>query len=303
VATNAAFDALAGPNPAASLSVWRDGREVLTRATGTTIDGAPATADSPMVVASVSKVVTANLIARLDQQGMLDVDRPLPWIELGMNAHPAWADVTPRELLDHTSGMPVVRRSWFGQPGDCRSHLADLLVDPPQGHRGRWTYSNGNYCALGLLAETVTGLTLDGAAQQILFDPIDAEGVHLTTGGQLPTDVASPLGVDRLSRLGGAGSLIVSTADLAALLAAVTPADRNVMRWPGMMSDQYGWGHTGTVDGAKACVWVLESGRTVMAATVAGDRPSTGGAVCDQIVVALATDLGLAAGTPDRTPR
>ena len=299
---NVAFDALARPNAATTMTVVRDGRMVLNRASGTTIDGAPASSDSPMVVASVSKLLTALMIARLDGAGSIDVEAPMPWFDIGVPTHPGWADVTLRELLAHTSGMPVVRQAWFDGGIDCAAFLPTLLDRPPASTRGRWTYSNGNYCALGLLVEHVTGLPLDAAAQALLFDPIGSTGVHLTTDGQLPTDIAYGLGVERLSRLGGAGTFIVSTDDVALALANATPAELAVLTWPGVMIDQYGWGHTGTVDGALACAWVLEGGRTVIAATVSGRTPSTGGAVCDRIVPAIADDLGVGQGKPDRSP-
>ena len=284
------------------MTIVRDGRSVLSRASGTTIDGAQATADSPMVVASVSKLVTALMIARLDQAGSLDVDAPMPWSEIDVVTHPGWADVTPRELLQHTSGMPVVRSAWFDGEIVCAEFLPWLLGQPPSTTRGRWTYSNGNYCALGLLVEWAGGMPLDQAARALLFDPLGLTGVHLTTDGQLPTDVEYRLGVARLSRLGGAGTFIASTDDIAAMLAAVTAADLEVLTWPGLIIDQYGWGHTGTVDGALSCAWVLEGGRTVVATTVAGSSPSTGGDVCDRVVVAVAGDLGIDQGSPDRSP-
>ena len=256
-----------------------------------------------MVVASVSKLVTALLIARLDQGGILDVDVPTPWSVAGLVAHPGWSSVTPRELLVHTSGMPVVRPQWFERSGDCRSFLPTLLTEPPRAHRGEWTYSNGNYCALGLLVEALMSMPLDRAAQVALFDPLGATGAHLTTGGQAPTDVAYAPGVDRLDRLGGAGSFIASSDDLAVLFDSITPADRETLIWPGVFVDQYGWGHTGSVDGAVSCAWTVEGDRTVVVATVAGSDPSTGGGVCDRIVPAVAGDLGLpAAGRPDRSP-
>jgi CubicO group peptidase (beta-lactamase class C family) len=255
-----------------------------------------------MVVASVSKLLTAALVARLHTVGLLDVDLPTPWGLAGLAPHPGWADVTPRELLNHTSGMPVVRSQWFVPDGDCRSFLPSVLSAPPAGHRGRWTYSNGNYCALGLVAEALTSMPLDRAAQALLFDPIGASGVSLTTDGQAGDEIAYALGVERLARLGGAGSFLVSTDDVAAMLDSIGPTDRAVMTWPGLLADQYGWGHTGTVDGAKACAWVLEGGRTVVTVTVAGGTPSTGGGVCDRIVPALAADLGFGAGVPDRSP-
>lgn len=300
--TEAVFEALTAANPAVSLTVLRDGDPVVRRASGTTISGAAAGSDSPMVVASVGKLLTALQIARLDQADLLAIDGPVPWDVIGITPHPGWGDVTVRELLTHTSGMPVVRSSWFGGAGDCRAHLPTLVADPPREHRGRWTYSNGNYCALGLLIESTTGVGLGVAAQGLLFDVVGADGVHLTTDGPLPHDVPHAPGLGRLSRLGGAGTYVVSTDDVAAVLAARRDGDAEALQWPGVLADQYGWGHTGTVDGAKACAWVLEEGRTVVATTVAGSTPGTGGDLCDRIVPAVAADLGVFAGRPDRSP-
>lgn len=303
-ATNAAFDALAGINAAVSLSIVRDGVFVASRATGSTIEGDPAHTNSAMVVASVSKLVTSVAIARLAETGRVALQSPMPWADLGITPDPGWNDVTVRELLDHTGGMPVERESWFTGEGDCASFLPSLLERPPEGHRGRWTYSNGNYCALGLLVSAVTDQPLHVAVQQLLFDPLGRSGIHLTTDGQRPTDIAYSLGVDRLSRLGGAGTFIVSTDDLAMMLATTTDADRTTLAHPAVLTDQYGWGHTGTVDSAKSCAWTLESGRTIIVVTVAGNGPWTGGEVCDRFVPAVAKDLDLGvSGEPQRSPR
>lgn len=301
-ATEAAFETLAAANRAASLTVLRDGQPVVARASGRTIDGNPARPDSPMVVASLSKLVTALVIARLDQRGAVDIDAPVPWGELGIATHPAWSDVTVRELLDHRSGMPVVRSSWFDGSGDCASFVPTILTTSPTDTRGTWRYSNGNYCALGLLAAQRGGAPLDELARELVFEPLGLRGPHLTKNGQEPTDIGYSLGVGRFDRLGGAGGFIASTSDLAGALATMSADDRLSMTWPGVMTDQYGWGHTGTVDGAKACAWSLEGGRTVAVAAIAGNAPGSGGAVCDQIVPAVAADLGLGAGPPDRTP-
>jgi D-alanyl-D-alanine carboxypeptidase len=300
-ATHAAFDRLAAGIPAASMTVIRDGRPILTRATGTTIGGAPASSDSPMVVASVSKLLTAIAVGRLEQAGLLDIDAPIPWGVLGLSPHPGWNGVSARELLGHAAGMPVVRTSWFTGEGDCRTYLPTLMSRPPGGHRGVWTYSNGNYCALGILIESVTGMPLDESLDALVFDPAGLSGAHLTTDGQRPEDIVYHRGVARLSRLGGAGSLIVSTDSIAGALAAMGPADYEALRFPSGFVDQYGFGYTGTVGGAVACAWVLEGGRTVVAVTVSGERPSTGGAVCDLVEPAIAFDLGFWAGTPNRS--
>lgn len=301
-ATRAAFDRIAGSNAGASMTVVRGGDVIFASATGTTIGGEPATSDSPMVVASVSKLVVALAVARLEQQGDLDTSAPVPWADIGVDPHPAWGDVTVRDLLDHTSGMPVVRSSWFTGAGTCETYLPSLVDTPPEEHRGEWRYSNGNYCALGLIVEQRTELPLDVALQQLVFDPVGVDGAHLTTDGLQPDDVNYRLGVRRLSRLGGAGTLVVSTDDTAHVFGSLTLDDFETLRPPGVFTDQYGFGHTGTVDGAKACVWLMEFGRTVVAATIAGDSIWSGGGVCDVVVPAVATDLGFGAGEPDRTP-
>lgn len=289
-------------NIAVSVTVWRDGLRVFGGAAGRTNGGGQVTTDTPFVIASVSKLVTALTIARLAQAGQVQLDAAVPWSDMGIAHDPGWDDVTVRELLAHTSGMPIARKTWLDLPGSCAIPLTAALALPPEPHRGTWTYSNGNYCALGLLVEHVTGLPIDVAAQQLVFDPAGISGPHLSTLGALPDDAPYAKGVARLERLGGAGTWLMSTDDLAAMLAAVTPADFETLRWPGIITDQYGWGHTGTVDGAKACAWVLDGGRTIVTAIVSGNRPSSGGGVCDLLVPALAVDLGQYAGDPVRSP-
>ncbi|MCH9838809.1 MAG: serine hydrolase [Ilumatobacter sp.] len=301
-ATATAFDRLAQANRGASLTVVRSGEVAFSRASGSTISGQPATSDTPMVVASVSKIVVAMAIARLHEQRHIDAFGPFPWAEVGLDPNAEWADVTIRELLDHQSGLSTARHSWFTGGGTCRDFVPSLLASPPNGNRGRWVYSNGNYCLLGLLVEQQANKPLDAALQQLIFDPVGVSGVHLTNDGLQPKDQPHADGVERLSRLGGAGSLLVSTDDTAILLGRMTESDRLILQPPSVFTDQYGFGHTGTIDGAKACIWVLENGLTVVSATIAGNSVSTGGNVCDIVVPAVSSDLGFGSAKPDRTP-
>jgi D-alanyl-D-alanine carboxypeptidase len=303
---------LAQGNVAVSVSVHRQGVEPWGLAAGRRVDGGEVTSDTPFVTASVSKLVTALSIARLVERDELTADTPIPWSDLGLRIDPGWADVTVRELLDHTSGMPINRKSWLDDPGPCSVPLQEALLAPPTIARTTWQYSNGNYCALGLVIEHVTGLDLADAAYELVFEPAGVIGPYLSTDGLstdgLSTDglrpgsAPSPRGVARLARLGGAGTWIASTDDLVTMLDTVTPGDLGVLQWPGIIIDQYGWGHTGTLDGAKACAWVLEDGRTTIAAFVSGPRPATGGDVCDAVLPALARDLGIRSDEPVRSP-
>jgi D-alanyl-D-alanine carboxypeptidase len=297
-----AADRLGAGNLAASVSVWRDGAIVLRRASGQRNNGAAVDGETRFVIASVSKLFTSLAVARLVEQGLLDVAAPVPWSAMGILHDPAWDTVTARELLDHTSGMPVARTAWLDLPGPCSIPLAEVMAAPPTDARGDWRYSNGNYCALGLLIEHLTGLPLDRATAQLVFAPAGIDGPTVSSAGT-PSDMAPyPLGIGRLDRLGGAGAWLASSDDVAAVVASITDADRASMTYPAVMTDQYGWGHTGTVDGAKACAWRFADG-TVVVGLVAGNQPGTGGGVCDRLVTALAVDLGLLRGEPLRLPR
>jgi len=293
---------LGAHNLASSITVWRDHKRVFGAASGLTVGGAPLTTDTPLVLASVSKLITALTIARLAAQHRVNLDAPVPWDAMHIAHDPGWNNVTPRELLAHTSGMPVNLQSWLKLPGSCAIPLVAAMATPPTPKRGTWVYSNGNYCALGLLVEHVAGIDRDDAAKRLVFDPAHITGPHLTEDGLHVTDGPYAEGVNRLDRLGGAGTWMASTDDITAMMDAVTPADRTTLKPPGVFSDQYGWGHTGTLDGAKACAWVIEGGRTVITAIVSGDAPPSGGGLCDEVLPALGLDLGLWAGKPVRTP-
>jgi D-alanyl-D-alanine carboxypeptidase len=289
-------------NLGVSISVWRDGVPEWSFASGTRANGAPIDADTPFVIASVSKLVTALSIARLVEQGRIGLFDRVPWDDMGMAHDPAWNTTTVRQLLAHTSGMPVARATWLDDPGTCRVPLRLAMVAPPTESLGSWRYSNGNYCALGLLVEHLTGLDLDEAAYQLVFDPANVSGPYLSTDGFDDASAPYAKGTARLARLGGAGTWLASTDDIAAMLSAVTDADMVTLEWPGIIIDQYGWGHTGTVDGAVTCAWAMQEGRTVITAFVSGNRPNTGGKVCDRVVPALAADLGIWADKPIRNP-
>jgi D-alanyl-D-alanine carboxypeptidase len=301
-ALSAAATSLVEGNVAVSVSVWRNGIVDFQFSSGTRVDGRPVDGDSPFVIASVSKLVTALSIARLVEQGRIGLFDPVPWTDMGVRHHPAWSTVTVRQLLAHTSGMPEARATWLDDPGPCSAPLEQAMAEPPTETLHSWRYSNGNYCALGLLVEHMTDVDLADAAYRLVFEPAGVSGPFLSTDGVLPSSVPYLKGLSRLSRLGGAGSWLASTDDVAAMLSAVTDADLVTLEWPGIIFDQYGWGHTGSLDGAEACAWVLQDGYTVITAFVSGTKPNTGGKVCDRVVPALAVDLGAFAGEPVRNP-
>src|SRR6478735_7579138 len=96
--------------PGAAWAIVRDGRLAHVGVHGAAdVTGRPVTADTPFVVGSLSKSLTALAIARLADAGRLELDAPvvrvLPSFRL---ADPvAAATLTTRQLLVQTSGLPA----------------------------------------------------------------------------------------------------------------------------------------------------------------------------------------------------
>ncbi|MFD7014374.1 serine hydrolase domain-containing protein [Streptomyces sp. NPDC059928] len=128
--------------------------------------GTPADPDGRFRAGSVTKVFTAAMVLQLASEGRVDLNRPartyLPDL-----IPAAYAKVTVRQLLNHTSGIPSV-----GSPDDSLDHLyahrfegrdpADVVREatarkPDFAPGTAQHYDNIGYTVAGLLIERVTG--------------------------------------------------------------------------------------------------------------------------------------------------
>jgi D-alanyl-D-alanine carboxypeptidase len=140
----------------------------------------PMTARTAMAFDSVTKMATAALALRLEEQGALALDDPVRrW-------YPAWRgdrDATVRDLLGHTSGAadPTPQRfeAILRHP---RGDLARRFVaaSPKPGPRTSVAeYSNTGFVIAGLVLERVTGKPLAEAMRRELFGHPGGEGLAL----------------------------------------------------------------------------------------------------------------------------
>lgn len=175
--------------------VVKDGRRVFAKAYGrAVIDAAapgrerPLTLDTPVRVASISKVPVALAALRLAEEGRLDLDADLSDL-LGFrfrNPHYPDRAITARMLLDHTSSLRD--GEVYGLPVQ---HTLEELVRPngpfdPKGDRwaaptpgasgdrspGAWFhYTNLNLGVLATVIERVTGERFDVAVERLVLRP------------------------------------------------------------------------------------------------------------------------------------
>lgn len=151
------------------------------------------TADTVYDLASISKLFTATVVLDLVADGWLRPDQPVADILQGYR-QPGRDTVTLRHLLTHTSGLPAERFFWQ-LPGDIAVRRAAIeqtpLIAPPG---NTFCYSCVGYLTLGLIAEAVSGQSLDQLVRGIVCTPLGLTRTGyqpLTWAGLSRDDVAA----------------------------------------------------------------------------------------------------------------
>jgi len=222
--------------PGISLAIVEDGQVTLTRGYGLADrdQSRPMTPQTPVAVGSTTKPITATAIMQLVEAGAVELDAPvtryLPWFNLD---DPRSAQITVRQLLSHTSGIPASASLTGAQDADAlerrvRALEWEKLRSAPD---ERWEYANDGYNTLGLIVQAVSGMAYERyVAEKILaplkmtrstFDPARAAALGLAQGyvkrkGELRAEKT------RLTKAyNPSGMLVTSAEDAGRYLAAV----------------------------------------------------------------------------------
>ncbi|WP_373979117.1 serine hydrolase domain-containing protein [Streptomyces sp. TLI_146] len=177
--------------PAAlAATVDRDGRtRNYTAGVGDVRTGAKVPVDGQVRVGSNTKTFTATVVLQLVGEGRVALDTPieeyLPNLVRGDGID--GRDITVRQLLQHTSGLPdytefMADDDLYGK-GRHTYYQPRTLLDMALAHKALfdpgtgWSYSNTNYVLAGLLVEKVTGRPV---AEEITERVIDRLGLRHT---------------------------------------------------------------------------------------------------------------------------
>lgn len=140
--------------------------------------GRVVTPQTPFIIGSVSKPLTALAILQLAEEGRIDLDRPvreyISWFELADEK--AASAITVRQLLSHTSGIGT-DAEWRAASAAGGESIAQLVrkmrVIKPEGQPGSsFRYSNANYIILGEIIQKVTGTGYEDYMQKRVFEPL-----------------------------------------------------------------------------------------------------------------------------------
>ncbi|KKI89727.1 peptide ABC transporter [Bacillus sp. SA1-12] len=144
-------------------------------------------------IASNTKAFTALAIQQLAEKGQLSlndsVSKYLPWFQMkyegeyqGLRVNEN-VDITIKQLLHHTSGIPFNTIGRIPIASDDKAlentvrGLVNQSVDTYPGEQ--FVYSSINYDILGLIIQEVTSQSYESYVQTMILDPLKMEHTHL----------------------------------------------------------------------------------------------------------------------------
>lgn len=138
-------------------------------------NGRVLTADDPVRIASVSKLVVALGVLRLAEQGRLDLDRDVSDYLGWRLRHPAYPDrpITLAQLLGHRAGLADRINYALPLGTDLETALKDAEAwDDARPPGGDFVYANLNYPVVAAAVEGATGERFDRAMTELVFRPL-----------------------------------------------------------------------------------------------------------------------------------
>lgn len=137
------------------------------------------TSETVFDLASLTKPLAMTLaVMALAENARIDLDAPLAAVAGDMVRGTDKADITPAQLLAHTSGLPAYRPYFWTlsrlHPKDRKAALRSILMREPlltrPGDVGR--YSDLGFMLLQMVVDEITGERLDGWVMETIYRPL-----------------------------------------------------------------------------------------------------------------------------------
>jgi CubicO group peptidase (beta-lactamase class C family) len=206
--------------------------------------GLPLTASTVMSGASFTKSVFAYMVMQLVEEKTIDLDRPVEqYLDKPLPEYEEYKDlagderyhrITARMLLSHTSGFPNWRSFTDGRK-------LRIYFTPGS----KYAYSGEGIQLLQLVVEGITKRPVGDLIQERVFDRFGMARTGMVWRAEFESDYAigydeqgKPLGHDKPTKAGSAGSMDTTIADFARFLRGVvrgegiTKATRDAMLDP-----------------------------------------------------------------------
>lgn len=213
-----------------SILIARNGKPIVSRGYGLANAelSAPNTPSTVFRLASVTKQFTATAVLLLQERGRLKTGDRL--CEHLPDCPAAWQDITLRQLLTMTAGIPNVSAAELGPlrglPVPWSQWMEAMRKKPLDFPPGSdFKYSSGGYSLLGMVIERVSGMEFGeflrvnlfepaGMRQTALEDPMRIVPNRATGYRQLPHEPLANVPYGEVVRLWAAGGVYSTTEDL-----------------------------------------------------------------------------------------
>ena len=224
--------------PGLVAQVWGDGSWAEAKGLADLAQRAPMRPGDRFRIASLTKTYVAAVTLQLAAEGRLGLDAPVARYLPGLLRD--GAQITVRELLNHTSGLaqsarlPEVQRAARDTgviPASEQVRLADAQPRSFAPGAG-WDYTNTGYLVAGLLIERLTGQRLGQVLADRLFRPLHLTATTFEPQPGIPAGIAHGYwpgpginAVDATEGVGGgvwaAGAIVSTASDVARFYAAL----------------------------------------------------------------------------------
>ena len=289
---------------------------------GFSFAGRAVTDDMMLAIGSNTKTMTAVLLLRLQEDGLLDLDDA---VSKHLPPHPRInPSITVRQLLNHTSGLgeyaggQAYRDSVLANPRRTwqREELFAMIPPAAAAPGEAWAYCNTNYLVAGAIAEIVGGVPLHQLLAQYISTPLQLDSMRLFPQDSLVGELAhrwlggrdasaTPM-IAEWSGAWAAGAVIstarqyaafyhqlfsegvLSASSMSEFIAFVAPNSYGLGIRRLMVGGQIVYGHGGDIRGyTSSALWIPSLRASVVVLTNEG--PGTPAAIADTIVRVLAS--------------
>lgn len=193
------------PNGGAIMEVYVPGKWKWSSATGFAISGTTngqaqtqANANDYFRVGSITKMMIATCILKLQDQGLLNIEDPISNYlrsTLVNDTINSSATVKIRHLLNHTSGIDnsaannACQADVLNNPLGYHSLEDAIYCGASQGEifppEFAWAYSNTNYSILAMIINNVSGMDYKDYLNQTIFSPLNLTHTSVPTTNQI----------------------------------------------------------------------------------------------------------------------
>ena len=157
------------------------------------------TPQTPLIIGSVSKSLTALAVMQLVEAKKIELSAPvqryLPWFRVADEK--ASAEITVRHLLNQTSGLSTKTGRSFQGDGDTSDTALEQTVrelstaELTAAVGSKHQYSTVNYSVLGLIVQEVAGQSYERYVQANIFDPLQMRNSYTSEAAAQPHGLAT----------------------------------------------------------------------------------------------------------------